>query len=368
MSTLKQLWERRPVVLAPMAGVSSPRLVAAAVSSRILGFHGAAFKTPQALGEDIDAIRELSGKSENALFGVNLFALYEYESESEDLRAREAAARKNLEPLYNRMNLEMPAGPAKLDSPKLEEQLKIVLEKKVPVFSFCFGRLRADDILRLQQNGTVVVGTATSVAEAELLESDGVDAIIAQGAEAGGHRASFLPDSSLVGTLSLVPQIVDRVKIPVLAAGGIADARGVAAAQCLGAEAGCIGTAFLTSSDSEADKVHKECIMSSAETETVCTDIFSGRSARGLINEYVLGYDQGLALGNHNKARVMDQCSNVAPYPVQQSLTNPLKKASVERGGPHLRSMWSGQSTRLCTGDSVETIVDRIEKALAKTS
>ncbi len=346
---------RAPMMVAPMAGVSTPRLVAAACKSGVLGFHGASFRNPQQLAQDIDEIRERIGGGNDAFkFGINLF-VNEEATYDQETKLRFENARENLETFSKELGVTLAES---CPQPKrlLEEQLDVVLEKKVPYFSFCFGTLDLDVIAFLQRNGTAVFGTATSVAEAVALEEAGVDAVIAQGADAGGHRGSFLECSSLVGTMSLVPQVVTNVKVPVIAAGGIMDARGIVAALSLGAEAVAMGTAFITSCDSEASVLHKNAILSSRETDTIVSDVYSGRPARGLANRFSLEYPGR----ENNKHRVLDQNPHVAPYPIQLALAAPIKAACLEQGNDELLALWAGQGVTLAQDSAVKDLVDEI--------
>eukprot|EP01134_Creolimax_fragrantissima_P006800 CFRG6800T1 len=416
-----------PVVLAPMAGVSTPQLVAAACNEGVLGILAGGLRSPAQLADDIDELRSLLSPDAENHFGVNLFIptpeqLKQSEDNTEDTRMQERirSARESVLPFYRRIGSSPPdvRGPT---PSKFDELLDVVVEKKVPVVTFVFGRMDKRDVQRLKSNGTVVMGTATTVEEAILLESDDVDGIVAQGSEAGGHRGSFLPNSTLIGSISLIPQVVDAVHVPVIATGGLADGRGIAAVRALGASAGAIGTAFLTSAESEASPLHKKEIlhMGRVETETIMTDVFSGRLARSLVNDFVRQYACGRAaidrntsgeagrcvtgttsdvkeaedgvgcgpecargsvhsdvpeydttlcgtISNHDKHFVMTQQSNVAPWTAQQAFTNPLKKHCLAVGDSSLMSMWCGQSLRLATDKRVSEIVRKIREQLSK--
>jgi nitronate monooxygenase len=233
----------------------------------------------------------------------------------------------------------------------------------MPVASFTFGCPSAEQVRRLHEAGCAVLGTATSVAEALALECAGVDAVVAQGADAGGHRGSWLHGASLVGTFSLVPQVASAVRIPVIAAGGIMDGRGVAAALCLGATAAALGTAFIAAAESQAPRIYKDAVLAAEEGDTIITDVFTGRSARGLANKFVLEYDPHGSAANNNRHRVGQQQHNVLPYPYQQFLTNRIKKAASDK---QLVAMWCGQGVGLASQRKVADIVNDINEHLRR--
>jgi len=209
--------------------------------------------------------------------------------------------------------------------------VQAVLDVAPPVFSFIFGIPSPEILDRCKSKGIKTIGTATTVDEALALEAAGVDAIVATGFEAGGHRASFMqsPEVSLTGTFVLIPQVADKVKIPVIAAGGIADGRGVAAALTLGADAVQIGTAFLVCDESNATREHREILFSKNANYTVLTKIFTGRLSRGikskLLDEFVLQEDK------------------FAPYPIQRIFFNALRDAAIAQGKSDLMTFPSGQ-------------------------
>jgi nitronate monooxygenase len=206
-----------------------------------------------------------------------------------------------------------------------------LLEARPPVFSFVFG-IPSDEILRgCRQRGIVTVGTATTVEEARALDAAGIDAIVATGFEAGGHRPAFRkpPEAGLSGTMVLVPQIVDHVKAPVIAAGGIADGRGIVAALALGAQGVQIGTAFLACDESGASPPHRAALWSEQAQATVLTRIFSGRLARYIRNRYA----EEMSLHE----------SEVPPYPIQNWFTGSIRKAALEQGRGDLIALTAGQ-------------------------
>jgi nitronate monooxygenase len=245
-----------------------------------------------------------------------------------------SAACELLRPYFDELRVPMPARPARF-GPHYHEQVETLLELRPPVFSFIFGVPSPSVLDRCRSAGIVTLGTATTAAEAKLLADSGVDMIVASGFEAGGHRASFLqePEDCLTGTMALIPQVVDTVKVPVIAAGGIADGRGIAAALKLGATAAQIGTAFLACQESNATPLHRAKLFSEDARRTTLTRAFTGRLARSIHNGFVD------ALRGKEKM--------LAPYPVHAWLTAQFKAAALAANRPDLMSLWSGQGAPL---------------------
>ena len=215
------------------------------------------------------------------------------------------------------------------------DQLEAALYTAASVFSFTFGLLPSEAVDEIKRRGLFLAGTATTVDEAVALEASGVDAVVAQGSEAGAHRGSFAEsfEASMIGTVALVPQVVDAVGVPVVASGGIMDGRGVAAAMALGAQAAQLGTAFLTCPEAGIPPAHKRAILTASEHETRITRAFSGRPARGIVNRLMDALDRDRAA--------------VLPYPLQNVLTRPLRTAAGEQGRAEYMSLWAGQGVRL---------------------
>ena len=269
---LRRLNVTSPVIQAPLAGGGdTPELVAAVANANALGFVGAAYLAPDQIRDAVARLRQLTSRP----FGINLFAPLPADEAPAPERAMQAVA-----PYYRELGLPPPAAPA---PPRhtFDQQLAACLESGAAAFSFTFGLLDAATVAAIKARGMFLIGTATTVAEAVALERSGVDAVVTQGAEAGGHRGSVLGafEASLVGTMALVPQVVDAVRVPVIASGGIMDGRGVAAALCLGAQAVQMGTAFLTCRESGIPEVYKDAILAAAESDTRLTRAFSGRPA-----------------------------------------------------------------------------------------
>ncbi len=338
----RQLSLAHPIIQAPLAGGGdTPALVAAVSNAGGLGFIGAAYLTPQQIKEVSRAVRSLTSRP----FGINLFA----PTRLPDAVGDPTRALACLAPFHVELGLPPPTIPT-LDRDSFDEQLAATLESGARVFSFTFGILPGPAIAAIKGRGMLLLGTATTVSEAVALESAGVDGIVAQGSEAGGHRATFQGDfqSSLVGTMALVPQIVDAVKVPVVASGGIMDGRGIAAALALGADAVQMGTAFLTCEEAGIPPAYKEAILRAKEDETRLTRAFSGRPARGIVNRFVREVESTAWHGA------------ILPFPVQNALTRPLRSAAARQGRADFLSLWAGQGVRLARRELAADLVRRL--------
>jgi len=327
-----------PIIQAGMAGgITSPQLVAAVSNAGGLGSVGAGYLTPGQLRSSIKEIRALTDKP----FAVNLFIPGPYRESPVQIEE----VMRLMEPVKQELRMEEEPVVDKYEE-SFEEQLEVVIEEKVPVFSFTFGTPSVETIRRLKSQGILVMGTATTVREAILLQESGVDAIVAQGSEAGGHRGTFIGDcaSALLGTIVLVPQIVDEVEVPVIAAGGIMDGRGIAAACALGASAVQMGTAFITCTESAAHPKHQEAILTSTDQSTAVTRAFSGKPARGIANAFM----EKMAPHEH---RIPD-------YPIQNALTRNLRKEAAKQNKPEYMSLWAGQGAPLSSQKSAAQLVE----------
>jgi nitronate monooxygenase len=334
---------RRPILQAPMAGAATPALAAAVAEAGGLGALGSAMLPPDELRRQTEQLRELTDRP----FQLNFFC-HEPPPLDDQVAAR---AREYFAPLYDELGLGDPPEPS---TPAIEfddARLEALLELRPPVVSFHFGLPPHDALAAIREAGVRVLATATTVAEARHLDEHGVDAVVAQGGEAGGHRGSFLVegDDGPVGTLALVPQVVDAVGVPVIAAGGIADGRALAAVLALGAGAAQIGTAFLPCPESGISPVYREGLRGAQADDTLLTRAVSGRPARAL------------------KTRMTRELSGVLPYPAQLSLIGPLREATA--GGRDFEPMWSGQGAALASeapaGEVVESISAGAERTLA---
>lgn len=318
-----------PIIQAPMAGGGdTPALVAAVSEAGGIGFVGGAYLSPAQIEGAAGDIRSRTNRS----FGVNLFAPQTVPEPPDD--AARAVAR--VAPFHAELGLEPPVVPEPAPDP-FEPLLSAALQSGASAFSFTFGLLPDDAVRAIKAKGMVLIGTATTVEEAVALESSGVDAIVAQGGEAGGHRGTFLGDlaAGVVGTMALVPQVVDAVSVPVIASGGIMDGRGIAAALALGAEAVQLGTAFLTCPEAGISEAYKTAIASAAEHRTRVTRAFSGRPARGIVNRFMDAVEKGAQPGD------------ILPFPLQNTLTRPMRTAAGRQGRAEYLSLWAGQGLRL---------------------
>jgi len=337
-----------PIVVAPMAGgPSTPALAAAASNAGALGSFAAGYLAPDAVRDAVREIRRLTSRP----FAVNFFARDSPAGPPSEVEVESAAAA--LRPLRAELALGPAAPPAAL--PGLDDQLDAALDAGFPVVSFTFGMLPPGALARVRAAGAVVLGTATTDEEAALLEAGGVDAVVAQGAEAGGHRGTFAgpAERALVGTMALVPRVARRVRVPVVAAGGIADGRGVLAALALGASAVQLGTAFLATPESGASAPYKAAVAEPAAGDrTALTRAFTGRLARSLRNRFV----------DEMEGRP------VLPYPFQNSLTQDLRKAAARAGRADLLSLFAGQGAPpragVAAGDVVAALVREARAAL----
>jgi nitronate monooxygenase len=329
---------QHPFVLAPMAGgPSTPALCAAVSEAGGLGSYGGAYLTPAKLREEIRAIRAATSRP----FAVNLFADDGVSADEATLAAAQRALARY------RAELDLPpAPPAAVHLPPPAALAAVLLEERVPVFSFTFGIPPAEMLDACRKAQMATMGTATTVAEARALEQAGVDFICAQGAEAGGHRGTFDRDVEppLIGTMALVPQIVDAVRVPVIAAGGIMDGRGFAAALALGASAVSLGTAFLRCPEAGTSAPYRAALRDARDDATVITRAFSGRAARGLANRFT---------------REMASAP-LAPYPVQNALTRELRTAAAQRGNSGFLSLWAGQGAALAREVPARDLVAQI--------
>ncbi len=301
-----------PIIQAPMAGgATTVELVAAVCEAGALGFIGAAILPPPQI---IEVSRELRARTSRP-FGINLFASLPGPDEPRDA----GPALKLLSPFHAELGLPPPTVPVLADDP-FNEQLAAVLECGASVFSFTFGILPANAIGALKARGMFLIGTATTVEEARALEATGIDAVVAQGSEAGAHRGTFAVDfdTAMVGAMALAPQVAHAVTTPVIASGGIMDGRGIAAALALGASAVQMGTAFLTCDEAGIPQAHKEAILKAREDETRLTQAFSGRPARGIVNRLMTEIDRAGS-------------EAILPYPLQNALNRAARER--DRGG-----------------------------------
>lgn len=327
------------IIQAPMAGATTPELVAAVSNAGGLGMLPGAYLSPAQIGDAIAATRRLTTRP----FGVNLFA-----------GGDEQVNRVDPQPMLSILagyheELSLPAPAITSDaSYSFEEQLQVILNALVPIFSFTFGIPSSAALVEMKAQRVTVLGTATTVDEARQLEAAGVDAIVAQGSEAGAHRGTFSHqfDAALIGTMALIPQMVDAVSVPVIASGGIMDGRGIVAAEALGAAGVQMGTAFLTCREADIPDAYKAAIWSAKDHDTTVTRAFSGRPARGIVNQFIEDMWQ-------HEERLL-------PFPLQNSATRPLRAAAAARGDTRLMSLWAGQGAGLARDLPAEDLMQQL--------
>jgi nitronate monooxygenase len=338
-----------PVIQGPLGGLSSQKLTAAVSNFGGLGSFGAHSLTPEAIKDVIAEIRSLTSKP----FAMNLWV----SMEDEDARiSDENAFNRSLAPLAVHIAaLRAPRPTYKPYSPiRFEDQARVLLDANVPVFSFIYGIPPQEILEECRAKHIVTIGTATTPDEAAALQEVGVDAIVASGFEAGGHRGSFLQsaEDSLTGTFSLVPQIADVVDVPVIAAGGIADARGVIAALALGAEAGQMGTVFLACEESGASLLHRQALRGKRAGHTALTKGFTGRLARAIHNPLLEELNQ--------------QGTEILPYPLQRALVRNLAIPAEAAGRSDLLPLWAGQSANLSTCTDVSAFLSSLVEEVSE--
>ena len=344
-SLARRLGLRTPIVQGPFgSGLSAVDLVVAVAEAGGLGSFGVHHLEGAEIAATAAAIRARTSRP----FALNLWIPFEDADAPIIEQAAFDRAVALLAPYFLELDAPLPQRPPRF-APLFSEQMDAVLDARPAVFSFVYGVPEPRIIERCREANILTIGAATTPEEAVALEQAGIDAVVATGFEAGGHRVSFLrsPEDSLTGTLSLVPQVVDAVRIPVIAAGGIADGRGVAAALMLGAQAAQIGTAFLACDESAANPMHRDRLHSSEPKHTLLTRAVTGRLARGIANRFL-----------------QETCAapGIAPYPVQAWLTGQLKQAAVTRGRADLLALWSGQSAALITERSAARLMSKLER------
>jgi nitronate monooxygenase len=338
-----------PIIQGPLGGFSSQRLTAAVSNFGGLGSFGAHGLAPSAIQEVVAEIRSLT----NRPFAMNLWVSMEDEgAATSDAKAFESAL-THLAPHLRAVGASKPQF-SPYQPLRFDDQVRVLLDAKVPAFSFIYGIPRKEVLEECQLQCIVTIGTATTREEAIALEQAGVDVVVASGFEAGGHRGSFLrsPEDSLTGTISLVPQIVDAITVPVVAAGGIADARGIAAAFALGAEGVQMGTVFLACEESGASRLHRDAILSGKANRTSLTRGFTGRLARGIHNQL---------LEEMNRPGVA-----VLPYPLQRVLMRNLAVPAQQAGRSEFLPLWAGQSAGMAQYSDVVTLLQSLVRGVSE--
>jgi len=349
MSLQQLLGISLPIIQAPMAGVQDSALAIAVSNAGGLGSLPCAMLSPDAMRKEIETLRAQTSRP----FNVNFFC-HTPPAPDENCEAR---WREQFAPYYAEFGIDpntIAAGPGR--SPFSSEAADLLSEFKPAVVSFHFGLPSQDLLERVRRWGGKILSSATTIDEARWLEAQGVDAIIAQGLEAGGHRGNFLSDdiSVQVGTFALVPQIVQAVKVPVIAAGGIADAQGVAAAMALGATGVQVGTAYLLCPEATASAVHRAALKGDTAATTAITNIFTGRPARGIVNRAMR------ELGPMNAA---------APaFPLATTAITPLRTKAESLGLGDFSPLWAGQNTNGCKEVPAEIITQELARGIVQAN
>lgn len=333
---------RYPIVQAPMAGgPTTPGLVAAVGKAGALGSFGFAYTEPATMRDHVEAVR----KAGQFPIHINLF-VDAPPREVDDAELMSALAA--LQPGYDVLGIPVPTSVAPPYAPSLDAQIEAALELRPALLSSHFGGFAPDVIERAHAQGTLIGASVTGLDDALKLRSLGVDVLIAQGLEAGGHRGTFTADATdpMIGTFALVRLLVRRCGLPVIAAGGIMDGAGLAAALALGACGVQMGTAFLPTEESGAPEAHKQALFERTDAGTTLTRAFSGRSARSIENHYI----------RHAHATAQP----VLPFPVQNKATGPMRAAAARLGRGDYMSLWAGQAYALSHRAKAAELVDRI--------
>ncbi|MEU7136637.1 nitronate monooxygenase [Streptomyces sp. NPDC046261] len=337
-----------PVVQGPFGGgLSSVALAVAVSEGGGLGSYGAHILEPDRITETVGKLKAGTARA----FAVNLWVPQPGEPGPHPDRAEWARHADRLRPYYEELGLAWPPDAPAAGTPDFDDQVDALLAARPPAISFVMGIPPQRVFDEARRRGIVLIGTATTVDEAVALEEAGFDVVVASGSDAGGHRGAFLRPvhESLVGTFSLVPQVADAVSVPVVAAGGIADGRGIAAALTLGADAVQIGTGFLATRESGASEIHRRALRAPEARTTVLTRLFSGRTARGIPNRFV---------------RDMSAHENdVPPYPLQNTLMRPIRQAAADQGKADYVNLWAGQAAALAGAPHAQQYLSDLLKA-----
>lgn len=346
----KQLKIKHPIIQAPMAGgIVTPELIHEVFKAGGLGSLPLGYLSLNDANELIQKTIQLT-----PLFAVNIFIpsppidIPPIHIENMLLHINQYRQTLNLKPLTDI--------PLKKE-PAMDDLIDMIIASTVPILSFVFGILDDKNIQRLKQNGIYVIGTATTIEEGLALEQAGCDAIVAQGLEAGGHRGGFLNhnDDTFIKTMPLVSMMVDALKIPVIAAGGIMNGHHVANAIKHGASAVQMGTAFLTSKESQASALHKQLILEKSAPETYLTKAFTGKLVRCLKNQFVIETEHQFS------------SNEILPYPLQHQLTQELRSIAKKQNAFHYAGFWSGQATHLARNLSVQALMIELEQETKTT-
>lgn len=331
MNLVQLLGIRHPIIQAPMAGVTTPEFVAASAKAGMLGSIGAGYLSAEETRRFIRKVKELT----NQAFSVNLFVPEKVDTNEVQLQK----AYEALQPIAKKLGI---AGwDPKFTESEFEGQVRVLIEAGIKCCSFTFGIPDEATVELLKENDVFLIGTATTVEEAVLVEKAGMDAVVVQGSEAGGHRGSFSGTLTFIPLNELLSNIVKSVRIPVIAAGGIANKERMEYALSSGAQAVQIGTALLATDESGAHPIHKKEILKADEGTTVLTTAFSGKTARGLRNSFTEDM----------------KSTTIASYPYQNDLTKELRKVAAGQEDSDYMSLWAGENVHLVATGSVEEVL-----------
>jgi nitronate monooxygenase len=334
---IKLLSIKKPIIQAPMAGGAvTPRLAAAVSNAGGLGSLASGYLNPDTLEKQLHEMKQRT----DHLFQVNLFV-------PKEEKAPEDEQVQRWKEIIPHANEAKPFASIQDEWQDFYRKVDLLIRHRVKVCSFTFDLPPEDAVKKLKDAGCILLGTACSEEEALLLEERGMDAIVLQGTEAGGHQGAFLPASKPVELRSLIAETVDRIRVPVIAAGGLTDEKGVREALALGAQGAQIGTAFLVSKESGAHPVHKQQIFNASAVDTRLTKVFSGKEARGIVNAWM----------EENAGREQESL----PYPYLNTLTKPMRQEAAKRNDPSRMSLWAGRGVGELNGEmSVEELMEKL--------
>ncbi|WP_252990001.1 NAD(P)H-dependent flavin oxidoreductase [Sporosarcina newyorkensis] len=323
-----------PIIQAPMAGVTTPKFVAACTEAGALGSIGAGYLTAEDTRQFIREVKKLTDRP----FQVNLFVPEMNIVNEEQIEK----AYQSLKPIGQQLGLS--EWQPTFTSSEFDGQIQVLVDEQVPVCSFTFGLPEKNIVTKLKQHGIFLIGTATTVQEARLAEHAGMDAVVLQGSEAGGHRGAFNGEEDMLPLAKLLTDTVSTIQIPIIAAGGISMQAHIQHVLLNGAEAVQIGTALLATEESGANPHYKKAVLNATENCTVFTKAFSGKTARGIRNTFI----------------EQMECQPIAPYPYQNDLTKPIRSAALREKKPEFMSLWAGVNVHRCSADSVKEVIQAL--------